>query len=203
MESVATGLESSPLRGSPLSKRGFTSEVIYFSIHIVVIYAIATYGSVFLGSWIYHHVFPSFGIRPGTVTEFEATHLFLLNAAIALPAGFFNYRSRHIGAFWVWLIPMAILGFQIFTYHNSLSIFSSNRWTTAFNYYFSSSNLRIGEIAHDYSNMRSMLDNYDFFRFIEQYRFTAPFYAGIAYSFGAFISNQRFRSHLLNPSEPV
>lgn len=203
MEPVAIGLESSPLPDSPVNKRSFASEVIYLAIHVVVIYLIAEEGAPFLGSWIYHHIFLSFGFRPGTVSEFEATHLFLLNAAVALPAGFCNYRSRHIGAFWVWLIPTAILAFQIFTFHNSLSLFASNRWTTTFNYYFNANHVVIGEIARDFRNMRDMFNNPDFVRFIEQYRFTAPFYAGIAYSLGAFISNQGYRSRVSSPSESI
>jgi len=115
--------------------------------------------------------------------QFAFTYLLAFSAIPAFLVGLVNAKFRHRTALFVWIVPVAVLGYKFVTFPTSL--FQSH-FQTAFHHYFGG-NFLIPEY-HSYRELfESFVSNPDMQRGIDQEQITAPAYAGIAYSFAAWI----------------
>jgi hypothetical protein len=125
---------------------------------------------------------PIFGTQQGvTPVDWHLRHLALVTVAISLVAGYIDLarflpavvgkqiagRRSRSPATWVWIIPAAILLYDILQFRaSSSSVFGPS--TSVLGYFFGTDSL-----VGSWARMRA------------QMVVTAPFYAGVAYSLGA------------------
>lgn len=152
----------------------------YFALHLLAVYALALAISPLLLGFFYRHIATQ--IEQGTSIpelQYYFAHLFLATFVPAIAAGYLNFRYRHAAALWIWLVPTAILVYKLLTLQPP-SVFNG-RWSGVFAYFFSS-DWSVPTSAQEAfsSNLQGMRV------YIAQTNYSAPFYAGAAYSIGAF-----------------
>lgn len=161
-------------------------QCIRFSLEVAVIYLIVKFTTPFLAGWTQRNLIllvrPDF---PATSRfEFLFSHLFVFSFAPAFLLGMLNIRFRSQAASYVWLVPAAILTYKLVTYAPP-NIFES-RWPAALHYYFGG-----GFSIPEYHSWREfwsvVVPNPDALRGLAQSEYTAPFYAGVAYSLAAWV----------------
>ena len=166
-----------------------------FLLNTFVVYGCAVRLSPFLvGRW-FAWVTPVAGVPTGILpTDWYLQHLELVTIIPALVAGYIDLGrflpvlvGKEIGqwrsgsaAMWAWIIPCAVLlhGMLIFHAPSSVLVGSS---MSAFKYFF-----KIQTVMPTFKNLTS-----DPTRVLDQMIVTAPFYASVAYSLGAFAWRHR------------
>jgi len=116
--------------------------------------------------------------------ELWFNHLFILSFLPAFLVSMVCFRFRLQAAQYVWLAPAALLCFKIVTFAPPNGM--ESHIPAALHYYFAG-----GFIFPDYHSWRefwAVVESHpDLLRGLEQTQYTAPFYAGIGYSFAASI----------------
>jgi hypothetical protein len=160
---------------------------VRFLLHLAAVYATVNICCPWLAGTIYSTVMPTLGIAPtGSSFQFLFAHLFAFSFVSALVSGFVNAKYQHTVALFVWTVPVAILAYKFATF--PASIFDS-RFTAALHHYVGGSFL-VPEF-HNYRDLFAYVaPNLDARRGMDQFRFTAPVYAGIGYSLGAWVSKE-------------
>jgi hypothetical protein len=158
---------------------------VRFFLHLAALYVTVNICSPWLAGTVYNFVMPALGIsRTGSSFQFLFSHLVAFSFIPAFISGFINAKYRHVVALLVWTVPTAVLAYKFATF--PASVFES-RFMAALHHYFGGS-FFIPEF-HTYSDLfRYVAPGLDASRGMDQLRFTAPVYAGIAYSFGAWAS---------------
>jgi hypothetical protein len=163
-----------------LSKSG------WYVVHLSTVYISVRWLTPFLGEQVYGwlmHV--SFRGENQSDFQFLYSHLFLLSIIPAFCAGIINRRYERKAALFVWIVPSAILAYKFCTFH--VDIFQSQIAGACHEYF--ASNFSVPA----FRNYREMFEiagsNSDVLRGIEQLRFTAPFFASIAYAAAALLGN--------------
>ena len=139
---------------------------------------------------------PIFG-NPSNVTrlDWHLRHLALMTIIVSLIAGYIDLgrflpatvgkqivgRRSSSAATWVCTIPITVLLYSIMRFHPSSSVLLGPS-VSAFRYFFDT------QLT---ASFRNSLPSDWAARVLTQVQVTAPFYAGIAYSFGAFVWKQR------------
>ena len=105
-----------------------------------------------------------------------------------------NARFKHIAALLVWIVPTAILVYKLATFSSPHSVLYSPPSSPVWHYYFGGDFL-----IPQFHSWREFWDaagsNPDMARGMAQLTFTAPFYAGLAYSMAAWISMRLDLTH--------
>ena len=161
---------------------GIGRQALRLTLHQVAVYVVTNFCTALLAGWIWS-VLPYFNLpRSGSSLQFLSNHLLILSVVPAFLTGLLNSRYRHSVAQFVWILPAIILAFKLMTFPEKASVFQSSAWP-AFHYYFGGKFL-IGEF-HSWREFYEIIfsPNPDIRRSLAQQRFTAPLYAGIAYSF--------------------
>ena len=160
-------------------------QVLWFVVHLAVVYLLVTSLTPWLAGWAQSVLLPKLG-WPKSVSQFQFlfSHLLVLSFVPAFVAGLANVRLRQKVAAYVWLVPSAILAYKLLTYP-TVSVFQS-RAMSAFHQYFEG-----GFLIPEYRNWQEFwsvtASNADMERGMAQLHFTAPFYAGVAYSVARWI----------------
>jgi hypothetical protein len=141
------------------------------------VYALAIVISPLLTGIIYRHFGSVLHVQATPESQFYFSNILAAAVLPALLAGYLNSKYRHTAALWVWTVPALILLFKLLTFPSS-TVFDS-RWSEALAYYFSP-NWSVPRSAQDAFSR----DHFGMRVFIAQADFSAPFYAGIAYSLG-------------------
>lgn len=168
-----------------------TKECGRFASHLVAVYFSVKMCTPWLAGRVYDWVLPLFHhLSDGGRLQFLFSHLFVFSFAPAFAAGIINYKYRHKSASFVWIVPTAVLAYQFLTFSRSVL---ENQTAAAYHQYFAG-----GFIVPEYRDYRDAFalaaKNRDMVRGIEQLRFTAPCYAGIAYSISSFLSTRLGKS---------
>ncbi len=160
-------------------------QVLWFFIHLAAVYAIAEFVTPWLAGWTHGTLLPQLQ-HPTSSGRFEFffSHIFAFSFIPAFLSGLVNARFKHKAAQFVWLVPAAILVFKFATFP-APSVFQS-QFSAAFHQYFGSGFV-IPE-SRDFQDLFSTASNPDMWRGMAQHQFTAPFYAGVAYSAAAWIA---------------
>jgi hypothetical protein len=118
--------------------------------------------------------------------EFLFSHVLAFSFVPAFLAGLANARFKHQVAEFIWVVPTVVLAYKLATFSTSTSVLASQS-SSAFHQYFSG-----GFLIPEYWNWqdfwRIVGSNPDMTRGMAQLKFTAPFYAGVGYSLGAWLS---------------
>jgi hypothetical protein len=162
---------------------------VRFLLHLSAVYAIAKYGTPWLSAWTRGTLLP-FLQHPTSSSGFEFlfSHILALSFIPALVAGLANARFKHKVAWFVWLVPAAILTYKFLTFPTP-SVFQS-QFAAAWHQYFGGG----FSIADFRGSAREFLmfvgSNPGIRRGLEQLNVTAPFYAGLGYSLAAWVGQR-------------
>jgi len=174
-----------------LKRHGTLAGIGSLVIHAVVVYACALYLSPWLvGRWFAWGV-PIMHISPRvTPGDWYLEHLELISIMPALVMGCIAVRVRNpAGAIWVWIVPAFVLAYMMLQFHAPSSVLYGSSMS-AFRYYFD-----IKQVMPTITNFLTS----DPVRVAAQRTVTAPFYAGAAYSLGAWVSKRSFFARLFGP----
>jgi hypothetical protein len=171
------------------------SAVGSFALHT----AVAAICAVNLGPWLVFHwfgwVLPLSGFSTATpATNYYLQHLELVSIIPALIVGYFLARRFQRLATSAWILPTITLAYKLWTFRDQhVSVLVSNPWS-GFSYYFV-----IERVMPTFQTLYGS----DPIRVAAQMFFVAPFYAGVAYSFGALLSNRRILERLSGRALPI
>jgi len=184
---IEAGVPSSAASAAPHKGGGW--QALWFLLHLAVLYAIVQLATPWLAGWTHgkllpfllHHPMPSGRL------EFLFSHILAFSFIPAFLAGLANARFRHKAAEFVWLVPAVVLAYKFLTFP-SPTLFQS-RFDVAFHQYFGG-----GFVIPEFRDWREFWSitesNPNVLRGMAQLQFTAPFYAGIGYSFAAWIGRR-------------
>jgi hypothetical protein len=175
-----TGNENEPV--TPIAR-----QVIRFVLHLAAVYLVVNVCTYAFAAWIYRTLLFALQIHTNLSSfEFLYTHLLFLSCVPAFATGLVNARFRHRVAEFVWIVPTILLLYKLATFPATGSVLLESHSWPALHYYFGAGFL-ISEFHH-WNEFTQLMSNPDMIRGIHQLRFTAPFYAGIAYSLAAALS---------------
>ena len=177
-----------------------------FGIHTVVVYTSA----VQLSPWLVFHWFgwvaPILQISINVpATDWYLQHLEIVSIVPAVILGYLNVTRffpvtirSYIGevpsdsiALWAWCVPALVLSCKMLLYHAPSSVLYGTSMS-AIKYFL--------DVQKSMPTMSNPFAS-DPIRVLEQMTVTAPFYAGIAYSFGALASKHQLLTKLLTPEK--
>jgi len=161
---------------------GWRQQVIRYLLHLWLVYALLRFAADPLDSWIHSSLSL---IRPQLRTvgpdQFLMSNLLGFSVVPAFLAAFLiNARLRHRAACFVWIVPVAILAFN-FIFHSATlypTIPFESDLRPALHYWFGG--------GFNANNRAAYMQ--EFSRVYYQYKVTAPAYAGISYSIGAWLA---------------
>jgi hypothetical protein len=165
------------------SARGW--QVLWFLVHLAAVYTIVKFVTPWLAGWTRGTLLPLLQ-HPTSSGRFQFffSHILAFSVIPAFLSGLVNARFKHKAAQFVWLIPTVILAYKFATFPAS-SVFQS-QFSAAFHQYFGS-----GFVIPEFRDWQELFSiagtNSDVWRGMAQHQFTAPFYAGVAYSVAAWI----------------
>jgi hypothetical protein len=177
---ASAGLSDTPTRHGVGGR-----QVLWFLLHLAAVYVLVQFFSPWLAGWTRGTLLPLLQ-HPTSSGRFEFlfSHIFALSFFPAFLSGLINAGFRHKAAQFVWLVPAAILAYEFATFP-AASVLQS-QFSAAYHQYFGT-----GFVVPEFRNWHDLFSiagsNSDMTRGMAQFRFTAPFYAGIGYSLAAWI----------------
>ena len=172
---------------TPARYTGNFWQVLWFFLHLAAVYALVQFCAPWFSGWTAGRLLPVLQHRTSLGPfEFFFSHLFVFNVIPAVLVGLLNARFKHKAAQFVWVVPTAILAYKFFTFPTA-SVFASP-FSGAFHQYFEGGFPLPGSWTS--TDIRSEADSFDILRALAQLQFTAPFYAGVGYSFAAWIGRR-------------
>ena len=184
MEDATEGAELSQERPARHGVRGW--QILWFVLHLAAVYALVKFFTPWLAGWTRGTLLPLLQ-HPTSSGRFEFlfSHILALSFIPAVLSGLINVRFRHKAAQFVWLVPAAILAYKLATFPAPSVL--QNQFSAAFHQYFGG-----GFVIPEFRNWHELFSiagsNSDMTRGMAQLQFTAPFYAGVAYSLAAWIA---------------
>ena len=163
-------------------------EFLWFFLHLATVYLLVKFATPWLAGWTYGQVLPTLQIpTTSSVYEFEFSHVLTFSVGPALLTGLVNARFKPKSALWVWVVPTGVLVYKLATFSSSHSVLYTAPSSPIWHYSFG------GEFLipqfHSWRDFWTAAgSNPDMARGMAQLTFTAPFYAGLAYSLAAWLS---------------
>ena len=155
-----------------------------FTMHTLAVYWCAVLVSPWLVGRGFSWLLPAIGISANALpADWYLQHLEIMSIIPALLLGYFAARQRHSVATWAWIFPALMLSYRVFQHYSSSSVLVVTPVATL-KYFFDIRKLMA--TANDLSRS-------DPVQVLAQMTITAPFYSGIAYSLGAWISKHRLQ----------
>src|SRR5579864_3403553 len=163
-------------------------QILWFLLHLTTVYVMVKFFTAWLAGWTRGTVLPLLHLPTSSSRfEFLYSHIFALTFVPAFFAGLINARFKHRAAQFVWLVPTVILAYKFATFP-AATVFQS-QFSAAFHQYFGGGFV-IGEFR-DWREFWNIVEsNSDMMRGMAQMQYTAPFYAGVAYSVAAWIGRR-------------
>jgi hypothetical protein len=181
MSSTATSLEA---RAHGAGHASFVRQLLRFALHTTAVYVLANFTSMWVAGRIYAAMPLILQHRPtDSPMQFAFSHLFLFSFSPALIVAFaYSQWYPHRVAQFVCIVPAAILAYMFCTF--STSAFES-RFAAAYHEYFEGEFV-IGTF-NSFTELFRVASASEMQRALLQLRFTAPAYAGVGYSMGAWL----------------
>ncbi len=175
------------------SVESLVGRVPAFAMHTATIYIFAVHVSPWLvGRW-FAWIMPILQISTVTAAaDWYLQHLELVSILPALAVGYVVARRPDSVATWAWGIPAVVLAYKMLQYQTPSAVFVGAPMS-AFRYFF--------EIERVMPTMRYATPS-DPVRVLAQMTITASFYAGVAYSFGAWVSKRELLTKLFSFRKP-
>jgi hypothetical protein len=167
----------------------YSWQPLWFILHLAGVYVIAEHVTPWLSGWTAGRLLPLFQYRTASGPfQFLFSHLFVFSTIPAFLFGLLNARFKHKAPEFVWCVPACILAYKFLTFHAS-SVFA-NQFSGAFHQYFGNEFFIPGGSWRSPTLSVEEWGSPDILRGLAQLRFTAPFYAGIAYSVASWIGRR-------------
>jgi hypothetical protein len=166
---------SVPLRLSWLKR------IVRYGIHLIILYEVVTFSTNSLPHLLYKaRLLATHGtFVPQHELAFAFSNLLAFSVIPAFLVGFIlNAKFRHEVAEYIWVVPVAILGFEFIFNGPGMypTMLGNSDFPKAFQFFFG------GGLSTDLTH-----PNADWVRVYAQITFTMPAYASLAYSLGAFL----------------
>ncbi len=160
-----------------------------FGLHTLTVYICAVHFSPWLvGRW-FKWIMPLLGFSTTAWSaDWYLQHLEMMSIIPAIVAGYVIARRPDSVGSWAWTIPGLVLVCKMILYRANLSVFLGTSMP-ALQYFF--------DIQRAMPTMTNPLRS-DPGRVLAQMVITAPFYAGLAYSLGAYASKQKLLARLFS-----
>jgi hypothetical protein len=161
---------------------GWRRQLVRYLLHLWLVYALLRFAADPLDSWIHSFlslIWPQ--LRTLGLDQFLMSNLLAFSIIPAFLVAFIiNVRIRHRAACYVWIVPVAILAFNLIfhsaTIYPTIPLESDVR--PALHYWFGG-----GFNINDRAAYMQEVS-----RVYYQFKVTAPAYAGISYSIGAWLA---------------
>lgn len=156
-----------------------------FLLHLSAVYLIVKFFTPQLSGWVHGWLLPFLRMRSEAGDfQFAYSHVLVLSFVPGFLFGLMTANFRHRVAWFVWIVPVAVLGYKVATFPTP--IFQSHLGL-AFQHYFGG-----GFLIPEYHSYRELFQiagtNPDMLRGLDQMQITAPAYAAVAYSLASWIS---------------
>jgi hypothetical protein len=160
-------------------------QILWFLVHLAAVYAIVKLVTPWLAGWTRGTLLPLLQHPTSSGSfQFFFSHILAFSTIPAFLTGLANARFKHKAAQFVWLVPALILAYKFATFP-APSVFQ-RQFPAAFHHYFGGGFI-IPEFRDWHEFWSIVGSNSDMTRGMAQLQFTAPFYAGVAYSVAAWI----------------
>ncbi len=182
METTGTAAEVTATESPAVS---IPRQLLRYGSHLAAVYAIVHTTTLWLAGLVHQTLLPMLQGRPPAVSliQFEFSHLFAFSFFPAMIVAFaYAQWYPHRVSLFVWVVPLAILVYKFCVFPSPAF---ADHFAAAFHEYFEGGFL-IGEF-HSFKELFQLAAGVDIQRGMQQLDFTAPFYAGVGYSFGAFL----------------
>jgi hypothetical protein len=170
---------------SSLSTKSHAWKFVWFVAHLAVVYLVVNWVTSWLAGWFQGFLLPAL-VWPKSESQFQFlfSHVFAFSFVPAFLISLANVRFKQNVVAYVWLVPTMILSYKLLTFTTPSVL--QNHASSAFHQYFGG-----GFSIPEYRNWQEFwsitASSADMERGLAQMRFTAPFYAGLAYSIGGLI----------------
>lgn len=169
------------------SSSAVSSPPFLFILHLAAVYLSVNVFTTELARWANRALFPLLHIPSSAGgLVFLSAHLFAFSFFPGFVLGLSAGKFKHKVAELVWAVPAIILAYRLLTFSSSpSSVLLQRESPSALHYYFSSLFVitSAGEYVWNSSNPSANVVP----QTIAQLRYTAPFYAGIAYSLASWL----------------
>jgi hypothetical protein len=167
---------------TPVSPEKLVGPIAGFGTHTVAVYVCAVHVSPWLVAHTFVWLLPILRVPTSIpAPDWYLQHLELVSTVPTLILGYLVARRPGSVAVWAWVIPFLVLLFKMAQYDPPSSVLTGGSISTI-RYFFD-----IQRIMPTMTNPTAS----DPVRVLAQMTITAPFYAGVAYSLGAWASKQQ------------
>lgn len=162
-------------------------EFAWFALHLATLYVVVQFATPWLAGWTYGRLLPFLQIQTSSsVYQFQFSHVFMFSLIPALLTGVATAHFKHKAALLVWIVPTAVLAYKLATFRYPHSVLYGSP-SPVWHYYFGGDFLI--PAFHSWREFWNAAgSNPDMARGMAQLTYTAPFYAGLAYSLSAWVS---------------
>lgn len=157
-----------------------------FVLHLSAVYLLVYVCALQLAGLTYRFLLPAIQVPTrSSGFEFIYNHLLFFSAVPAFASGLANARFKHRVAQFVWVVPAIVLAYKLFSFPVKASLLEAHSWPSLHEYFAGGFSIPDPNGWNEF--VRMITWNPDLARASGQLRFTAPFYAGLAYSFAAML----------------
>jgi hypothetical protein len=161
--------------------------VLWFLLHVAAVYGITRFCAPWLAGWARASIPPWQSPTSSGSFELLFSHILAFSFVPAFGVGLMNARFKHRVAQFVWLVPTAILADKLLTFPGPS--FFHGQFSAAFHQYFGGG-FQIADFRDSHDFWTTLGPTSDMTRGMAQLNFTAPFYAGVAYSVASWITQR-------------
>lgn len=171
----------------PNETRLRATSILWLLFDVAGIYAMARLGVPWLVRSV-RYIMPRLLGHDSTFSgmQFLFSHLLALSFLPGLVIGLVNGNFRRKLAIFVWIVPAAVLAYKLLTFSSSVSVLDHSQSFAVLQHFFGS-DLAVPE-GHTSQSFLLSASYQDVQRALDQFQFTAPFYVGVGYSIGIWIS---------------
>jgi hypothetical protein len=166
-------------------------QIFWLLLHVAGVYAVVKFVTPSLAGWTHGILLLLDPSTPGSF-QFFFSHILAFSFFPAFLFGLINSRwKQRVGEF-VWLFPAVILAYKFVTFPfpaSSVLVLQQSKLPAVFHQYFGGGFV-ISEFQDWHEFWSIVGSNPDMTRGMTQLQYTAPFYAGIAYSIAAWIGRR-------------
>jgi hypothetical protein len=182
------------VQSAPLYGGNVWWQPLWFLLHLAAIYILVGFCTTAFAGWVNRTLFPFLKILPSpSGLEFLFAHLFAFSFLPAFIAGLANAKFKHKAAEFVWIVPAIILSYKLLTFPNTSSVLYQSQSSSVLHYYFGGAFLLPDAHVYGWGSKAywaAVSSNADAPRALAQLNFTAPLYAGVAYSVASWLGIQ-------------
>jgi hypothetical protein len=164
--------------------------ILWFSLHLAAVYILVQFCTPWFAGWVNRTLLPSLGYATSASSlSLLFSHLFIFACVPAFLAGLINAKFKHKAAEFVWIVPAVVLVYELIAFQGTSSVLAQDRFS-AFHYYFGGMFLLPDPHTYGWGSKaywEAVDTSRDVGRALAQLKFTAPFYAGLAYSFASWL----------------